>query len=449
MSILFLLPAFGSEQKRDSIIVSLITCWPGPEVYELCGHEAVRVRSAEVPPVGLIASPRIYPQGQAPLDSVWNYGTFDFTEPNFVYRFVKGETDYMLAGYPFRYFMPEYLAEGRRVVEQDLNLTQDEAWRLLGELREESRPENCRYRYNYVKDNCATRIVGRLESAVGSRVIFPDTVKYGTFRREMRHYHRDYPWYQFGIDLALGQGLDYDLTGREEMFVPLEMMEKAGGAHLEDGRPLVAATRTLTEGVPDATLGPTHWSATPLFCCSAFFVMVLLVCWLQARRRQIYRAVYSVWFLLLGLTGCVVAFLVFASSHEATSPNLLILWLNPLQLVAGVAVWFRRKGRWPVMVMMCYNVIVVGILLLVWPFQHQSANPSFFPLMGATVALAATYAIMRPRMSYNNNTHTYKSNTSTRDHEEVGNLGARRSGVTRRSGAGGSRPAKARGGNRR
>ncbi len=25
------------------------------------------------------------------IDSVWNYGTFDFTAPNFLYRFVKGD----------------------------------------------------------------------------------------------------------------------------------------------------------------------------------------------------------------------------------------------------------------------------------------------------------------------------------------------------------------------
>ena len=31
------------------------------------------------------------------MDSVWNFGIFDFREPNFVYRFVKGETDYMVA----------------------------------------------------------------------------------------------------------------------------------------------------------------------------------------------------------------------------------------------------------------------------------------------------------------------------------------------------------------
>ncbi len=415
-------------ERRDSLVVSLITCWPGAEVYELCGHEAVRVRG-------------INPDGTV-TDSVWNYGVFDFAAPNFLYRFVKGETDYMLAAYPTSMFMPEYMAHGRRVVEQDLNLTREETARLVALLREEARPENRTYRYNYVKDNCATRILDRIDEAVGHPVVYPDSVRYGTFRNEMRAYHRDYPWYQFGIDLALGSGIDYPLRGKEEMFVPLEMMEKVSGAHMRDGRPLVADTRILNEGIADATLGPTHWSATPLVCCSLFLLATLAVCLLQWRRRVIYRGVYSLWFSMLGLAGCVIAFLVFISVHEATSPNLLILWLNPLQLIIAAGIWFRRPRRIAVMAMACYNIIVLTVTMIVWPFQTQSANPAFFPLMAATLALSAVYAIISPKISYNNDRNTLVN-------EEARNLGDGRSGHARRGRTGGSRKTTARGGNRR
>ena len=42
-TILLLLPPLRAGERRDSVIVSLVTCWPGKEVYELCGHEAIRV----------------------------------------------------------------------------------------------------------------------------------------------------------------------------------------------------------------------------------------------------------------------------------------------------------------------------------------------------------------------------------------------------------------------
>lgn len=389
--ILFLAFPTVATQKRDSIVVSLLTAWPGPEVYQLCGHSAIRIRGAEV-------------------DSVWNYGVFDFDEPNFVYRFVKGETDYMLVGYPTMWFMPEYLSEGRKVLEQDLNLTQDEAWKLRSLLQTEALPQNRTYRYNYVKDNCATRITDRLSQATDARLIFPDTIAYGTFRREMQAFHRDYPWYQFGIDLALGSGLDRELRANEEMFVPTVMSDRYAGAMLSDGRRLVSDTRQLMPDSGHATLPATPWYLTPNFWSAICFILMAAFSVFMAWKRRILRWLYCLWFALIGLGGCVIAFLVFASDHEATSPNMLLLWLNPLQLIVAVCVWWPR-AHWPVNIMAWYNIVVLGILLIIWPFQLQSANPAFFPLMGATLALSIVYAILDYKQSYNINSKIHNKTT--------------------------------------
>lgn len=381
-AILLLFPGFlPAQEKRDSVVVSLITCWPGSEVYELCGHEALRVRG--------------WMNGM-PVDTVWNYGVFNFNEPNFVYRYVKGETDYMLAGYPFAWFLPEYQAAQRRVVEQDLNLTQGEARKLVCMLQEEGLPENRTYRYNYVRDNCATRIIDRIDSVTGKPVIYPDKVNYGTFRKVMRHYHEAYPWYQFGIDLALGSGIDIPITGREEMFVPVEMVEKAEGARFADGRPLVRETRVLNQGVVNASLPPTPWYLSPLTAgCLIFIISLILSIWM-IRRKRILRWFYSVWFGVTGLAGCLIAFLVFISTHEATSPNVLLLWLNTLQLLLAVTVWWR-KTRVLSYIVAYYNLIVIACLLIIWPFQAQSANPAFFPMMATTLLLSGVFAGVAPQ----------------------------------------------------
>ncbi|MBD5203488.1 MAG: DUF4105 domain-containing protein [Bacteroidales bacterium] len=364
-----------SADLSDRLTVSLITCWPGSEVYELCGHEALRIRGEGI-------------------DSVWNYGVFDFNQKDFIYRFVKGETDYMLVGYPFSWFMPEYIGKGRRVVEQDLNLTPEETVRLRRLLQRESLPDSCRYRYNYVKDNCATRILMRLDQAAGSRILYDDSIHYGTFRQEMRHYHANYPWYQFGIDLALGSGLDYPLRGREEMFVPMEMMRKADGAKFADGRPLVKATRVLNAGVEDATLGPTPVWLTPMTVSVSIAVLVIILVVFDFIRRRLTRWAYSLFYFVIGLTGCVSFFLVFFSSHEATSPNTLIVWLNPLQLVPAICLWWRHTRPLAVAVA-CYDIVAVACMLIVWPFQHQSANPAVFPMAVATLLMSISLIRLR------------------------------------------------------
>ena len=359
--------------EADTVTISLLTCGPGREIFELCGHEAVRVR---------------YASG---ADTVWNYGLFSFDQPNFVYRFVKGETDYMAGCYPTRYFLPEYVSSGRWVVEQDLNLTPALRDTLLRLLRRDVLPENRVYRYNYVRDNCATRIVDRLEEAAGERILIPDTIKYGTWRKEMRAYHADYPWYQFGIDLALGGGLDRPLRSREEMFVPMEMMDKLESARWHSGEPVVKDTRILNEGRQDATLPPTSFWLTPLFWSWIVFLSAVMLTVVMIRRKRVIRWPYALWFGLTGIAGCVIAFLVFISQHEATSPNLLLLWLNPLQLLIPAFIYCRRMWRLPARIVLWYDTIVLTVLLIVWPFQMQSANPAFFPLMATSLLLSAIY----------------------------------------------------------
>ena len=101
------------------------------------------------------------------MDRVYNFGMFSFSKPNFVYRFVKGETDYALAGYPFEYFIPEYVERNSKVVEQVLNLSQRQAESLYLQLEWLRLPQNREYRYNYVLDNCATRPRDMIEKVTG------------------------------------------------------------------------------------------------------------------------------------------------------------------------------------------------------------------------------------------------------------------------------------------
>ena len=191
-------PAPLSGQGAPQAKVSVLTCAPGAEIYQLEGHTALRL---QIPAA----------DSSTARDVVVNWGVFDFAAPNFVYRFVKGETDYMALAYPTQFFLEEYRREGRRVVEQTISLTPAQTDSLLEAISLNLLPENRTYRYNYVLDNCATRPMELLTSHAG----MADTAPFGsaeageqTFRTEMRRYHTNYSWYQFGIDLALGSGLD-------------------------------------------------------------------------------------------------------------------------------------------------------------------------------------------------------------------------------------------------
>lgn len=360
----------------EELIVSIVTCDPGPDVYELCGHTAIRIRSES-------------------MDSVWNYGIFDFSSPNFIYRFCKGETDYMVYGYQFERFLPAYVRRGSKVTEQVLDLTQEEARDLRKLLQVESRPENRVYRYNYVRDNCATRPWKRINRASGREILLPDTLFFPTFRSEMRFFHRNYPWYQFGIDLVLGSGLDYPLARDEDTFAPPVLAAKLADGSI-GGKPIVRETNIIFPGYYDPTLPPTPWWCTPMAAGILMFLLSIATMFAFVLRRSLWRWWIFFYFLVAGLAGCIVAFLVFLSEHEATSPNVMIIWLNPLQLVVAVGIWFK-SWRKAVRVMAFYGLAaaLVLTLLLGTPLGKQVANPAVWPMLWSIIPLSITILLTR------------------------------------------------------
>ncbi len=356
---------------REDLTVSIVTCDPGPDVYELCGHAALRIRSAS-------------------MDSVWNYGIFDFTSPNFLYRFCKGETDYMVYGYQFDRFMPAYVMRGSKVTEQVLDLTQEEAAKLRTLLQIESRPENRVYRYNYVRDNCATRPWKRVTQATDRDIQLPDTLFFPTFRSEMSHFHRNYPWYQFGIDLVLGSGLDYPLAKDEDTFAPPVLEEKLSKATI-GGVPLVKETNIIFPGFVDATLPPTPWYLTPMAVGILMLLISIGTMFAYIFKGKLWKWWIFLYFLVAGTAGCVVTFLVFFSEHEATSPNLLIFWLNPLQFIVAIGIWIK-KWRIPLNVMAIYNIVATLGLTILMGLQiaPQVANHAVWPMLWSVLPLADT-----------------------------------------------------------
>ena len=366
--------------------VSIITCYPGQQVYALYGHTAIRIQNGD-------------------RDMAYNFGMFSFNKPNFIYRFVKGETDYALGSYPFVYFMPEYIQRNSKVVEQVLNIDNNQARALYEKLEYLALPENREYRYNYVLDNCATRPRDLVEEAVGG-INYPvpaDTTL--TFRDIMCQYSPNYPWYQFGIDLALGSGIDYRLDARKQMFAPIYLMTAFEGATYTDANgntvPLVAATNVLYNGSESPVLPPTPWYMTPLFLSWLLLAIFLLVSIHDQRRKKVTRWIDFIWFTITGLPGCLLFFLIFVSVHEATSPNYLGYWLNPLCFIASITIWINSCRKW----LYSYHFInfaVVLVLLATWWLNPQTANAAFFPLMLCTILRSANYLIIYKRCEKRN-----------------------------------------------
>lgn len=348
-----------ARTEPDSLTVGFVTCEPGPEIFELYGHEGVRV------------SGRL--DGRD-IDVVFNYGLFDFGAPGFVWRFVKGETDYMAGVQSTDMFLYGYRMRGSRVTERVLPLSADEARQLFGRLYADTQPGRETYRYKYFTNNCATKPLAHLEAVTGGRLVPASEGDAPTYRDLLRKYNEGYPWYQFGIDLVLGFGLDKPVEPRQASFIPVELDR----IYFSD-----MPRRELYEGEGDRRL-----EATPFFLSPLFVSLLLLAgaCLMVVSGWRA-RAVVALWFLLQGLAGLLVCYLAFFSDHEGTSPNLLAFWLNPLWLLILPLLWMPRCRRLCDLMLMA-AAVVAALSLVLWPLLPQSTAVAVFPLMAVTVLVS-------------------------------------------------------------
>lgn len=365
--------------------VSIVNFYPGSDIYELEGHTVLRITS----PLG---------------DDAVSYGTYNFEQPNFVYRFVKGETDYWVTVVPWRHMAAPYLKDGRRIVEHRIDMSSEQKKKLFDLVRDNLREENRTYRYNYVRDNCATRPLRMIELALGDSIILgeagPGAVGDVTFRDIMRHYHRNYPWYQFGIDLALGSGIDQSLDNREKAFAPAVLDYQLADA-TAGGRKLVSGSEVLNDVSPDnAVLAPTPWYMTPMAAGIALLIVVALVTWRDMRRRRVSRWLDCALYALFGSAGLLITFLVFISVHEATSPNILLLWLNPLCFIPCIFIWINRC-KLIVFSYQIVNFVALITLACLWAAGIQTLNIAFIPLLLCDAIRSANYIYL----TYRNKCH--------------------------------------------
>ena len=97
------------DQQGCDYRISLLTCTPGEELYSTFGHSALRVTDRS-----------------NNHDIVFNYGTFDFYDPDFIAKFVKGRLLYFVSTQSLDTFLMEYDYYKRGITEQVINLSCEE-----------------------------------------------------------------------------------------------------------------------------------------------------------------------------------------------------------------------------------------------------------------------------------------------------------------------------------
>ena len=349
----------------DSATLSLITCSPGPQIYALFGHTAIRL----VDPA----------RG---LDIVFNYGMFNFNKPNFYLKFIQGATDYELGAYETKYFLPEYRERNSSVTEQMLNLTTAEKQQLADALFVNYQPENREYRYNFVYDNCSTRPRDKILSVIKDKVVYDYVSEPQTFRNWVGTYTGENTWAKFGIDMLLGREADELSTRWSSMFLPEVLCREFGAVKIiaPDGttRSLVNAEKIIVSR--QDSIVKTNYLQLPITVTLTVLLLGVLLIFYEKRRKKYYKIIDSVLLIVSGLAGVIIFYLMFFSVHPLVHSNFNLLWCNPLNILVGLFLW-NRKLRSVINYFQLANVLLFFGALLVFVLSVQALNVAFIPLI--------------------------------------------------------------------
>lgn len=368
-SLIILLPLFAHAQWQlsDEAEIRILTCGPYQgELYSAFGHSAIRVYD----PVNN-------------FDLLYNYGVFDFNQPNFYLNFAKGNLLYKLdVGY-YRAFRNRYVADDRYIHEQILNLNQRQAQAYFNFLQENALPENATYNYDYFYDNCATRVRDGLVEVLGDTLVFEEGYtdsQHRSIRDLCDMYLGHQPWGDLGIDLCLGMPIDKRASSYEYMFLPDYLEAGLNYAYIVEGgekKPLVKDTVISYESSsePDAV---GLWQ--PLTFTLALMLIGLVASYISFKTGK-----YQVWFdvalfSLSGLLGWFLVFLWFFTDHHAADYNLNILWALPWNFPLSFFLLKRPlakflRGHYLVLF---FWYLLVAITFFVLP---QDLHYSLFPLV--------------------------------------------------------------------
>lgn len=328
---------------------SLITCGQSAEyVFYLYGHTAIRIQDRE-----------------AGTDKAYNYGYFSTEQDNFIINFMIGKPMYMLGVTDFETMIYEYAAQGRSMVEQDLNLTPEEVSRLVEYLDWNARPEHAEYRYNYFYDNCATRPRDLIETYAGEGLTYrvdPRTLP--TFREATRQCSKSDRWYTFGTDLCLGVQSDERMTVRDAAFVPALLEQSMDLAYRKDtGEPIVSGKRAV---LPQTQVISEPLFDGPMVTIWAVILLYLVLYFLVRRYSETpWRVLRCLLYVTLGIGGVVLWFLSFISAHPHTFFNANTVLMHPFWLVLGVTMWqrvrMRKLNSWLYLINLILAVVYMGL----------------------------------------------------------------------------------------
>ena len=355
-----------AQQDSCHLQVSLLTVTPGEELYSTFGHSALRVHDTVTN-----------------QDIVYNYGTFNFDDPDFYMKFVRGKLLYYLSTDDYDSFVAETSEEKRGITEQYLNLTCDQKRNVIMLLEANMMAQNRFYKYDFLFDNCTTRLRDLVEKASDSTVHFGKVLQTKSTFRDLIHEYLnrgDEQWSKLGIDILLGSRTDAVATPYQVMFLPDYLMKTFDSSTISS-RPLVSEKEVVLRQPYGVQTKNNLVHPFFIFCC--LFVLIAFLSFSHSKSVQKILASFDGFlFFITGLLGLLILFMWFGTDHIMCRDNYNLLWAWPTNIVA--AFYIHSKKSWAKKYFILYSLFTF-FLIIFWRLVPQHLNIDLIPIIAILI----------------------------------------------------------------
>jgi hypothetical protein len=344
--------------------ISLLTVTPGEELYSVFGHSALRV-------VDSVSG----------TDIIYNFGTFDFSDPNFYSKFVRGKLLYSLSQETFQNFRYENEYFHRGITEQVLSFNCQEKSLIQANLFVNMQEENRYYKYDFLKDNCTTRlrdiIFGANSMSANNKFLVSKTTS--TYRDYLHFYldRAEMPWTKLGIDMLLGLNSDAVMNVTESMFLP-EYLQKGVGIAKWGNKSLVSEEKILLQDLQPKPVRPPFW-ITPMFLFSIISIIFIVLFNIKLKNATSILAKLDFYlFLIVGIFGVILSFMWLGTDHLSFRYNINLVWAMPLNVISTFVLVKGNKNIKKYFIIYSLVLLLLLITIVVLP---GIINISVFPII--------------------------------------------------------------------
>ena len=359
-TILFFFSTVLAAETKDYVI-SVLTMGPGSSLSDSFGHSAIRVQDKS-----------------KNYDLVFNYGVYDFNDPNFYSNFIKGYLNYSLGVSYYKDFKSSYISNNRSIKEQVLLLPDVLNRKIADRLIFNSKPENKNYRYDYFSNNCSTIIKDIIDESLIDYDYENDYVveKKGknTYRNLIYENINKNSWGSLGIDICLGSYIDQEIDVKKNTFLPEYLFEYLNSSYykhpdLSNKIKLVKKNNFINyENKEFQNLNSNNLFYSPLFIFIIISIFLLFLSLRDLNNKAIHLILQST-HIITSAIGFLLLFLWFFTDHFTSAYNYNLLWANPLNIIL---IFKSINKKWKIALL---KLLLLSLALIV---LHSITNVQVF-----------------------------------------------------------------------